>query len=178
MTLKEAQELVRAIPDFPQPGIVFRDIFPVFMNPKALNVVIDEFERLIRTKFGNDDIDVIAGLDSRGFLLGPILALRFNASFIPIRKKGKLPGKILTVAYTKEYGVDHFEMQEEAVTEGQRVLVVDDLLATGGSAKAASDLISLAKGSILGYAFLIELTDLFGRDQLPNPDSVLSLWQY
>lgn len=107
-----------------------------------------------------------------------MLALRLNTAFIPIRKKGKLPGEVLTVPYTKEYGVDHFEMQSEAVKEGQRVLIIDDLLATGGSAKAASELVKKAHGTVLGYAFLIELSDLQGRLQLESADSVLSIWEY
>jgi len=121
------------------------------------------------TKSSSNKIDVVVGLDARGFLLGPIVAMRLGAAFVPVRKKGKLPGKCITATYEKEYGEDSFEMQADAIQEGQNVVVIDDLIATGGSAKAAGELITQSGGKTLEYLFIIELTFLKGREKLIAP---------
>eukprot|EP00158_Paraphelidium_tribonemae_P000871 Partr_v1_DN23573_c0_g1_i1_m14321 putative adenine phosphoribosyltransferase len=174
-TTNDAKALITAIPDFPQPGILFRDIFPVFLNPLALEAVLDELYREISS--ANERIDMIAGLDARGFLIGPILALRLGCAFVPIRKKGKLPGDVHVVSYQKEYGVDSFEMQKNSIKPGDRVVIVDDLLATGGSASAGRDLVEAGGGLVTKFVFLIELLELKGRDKL-IADKVYSLWKY
>ena len=191
MELNEIGQLITAIPDFPQPGILFRDIFPVFANPQALKHMLDHLHVLISSSSLMKDIDMIAGLDARGFLFGPMLAMRMQVPFIPIRKKGKLPGRLHQVVYQKEYGVDHFELQADAIDQAKlgkvpRVLIVDDLLATGGSADAATQLLEKAGAKVAGYAFLIELVDLNGAELLhghhdtgvDRNELVLSLWKY
>ncbi|KAG8955716.1 adenine phosphoribosyltransferase [Tulasnella sp. 424] len=118
---------------------------------------------------GAKKVDVVVGLDARGFLLGPIIALRLGASFVPVRKKGKLPGECVTAIYEKEYGSDSFDMQADAIAQGDRVIIIDDLIATGGSAKAAGALVKQLGGQILEYVFIIELAFLKGRGQLDAP---------
>eukprot|EP00455_Lapot_gusevi_P004042 TRINITY_DN1164_c0_g2_i3.p2 TRINITY_DN1164_c0_g2~~TRINITY_DN1164_c0_g2_i3.p2 ORF type:complete len:139 (+),score=53.96 TRINITY_DN1164_c0_g2_i3:166-582(+) len=138
---------------------------------------MDLLEQHLRTTYGDNGIDVIVGLDSRGFLMGPILAMRFGIPFTPIRKQGKLPGPVTHIAYTKEYGKDVFEIQNEGVKPGQRVVIIDDLLATGGTMKAAADLIVSLQATVLECLLVIELSDLNGREAL-QPHTVFSLVQY
>lgn len=159
--------------DFPKKGIVFLDIFPLLRNPIAFETTITNFLHHLTSqtipRSTNGKIDVVVGLDARGFLFGPIIAMRLGAAFLPVRKKGKLPGQTVSVTYEKEYGADVFEMQADAVQAGQTVIVVDDLIATGGSAKAAGELIKQQGASVLEYLFIIELAALKGCAQLDAP---------
>ncbi|KAF2093717.1 adenine phosphoribosyltransferase [Rhizodiscina lignyota] len=159
---------VRQFPDFPSPGILFEDIMPIFADPKLHESLIRALELHVRQTYERIP-DVIVGLDARGFLFGPSLALRVGASFVPVRKKGKLPGPCQTESYEKEYGQDFFQMQSDGVKPGQTVLVVDDLIATGGSAAAAGGLVKKLGGTLLGYIFILELDFLKGRAKLDAP---------
>lgn len=171
---------LRSFPDFPIPGINFIDILPLFHNPAVHTALLRALELQVLA-FGASDTtlpvkpDVIVGLDARGFLFGPSLALRLNASFIPIRKKGKLPGPCVTAAYEKEYGTDFFQMQEDAIKPGQKVLVVDDIIATGGSAAAAGTLVKQLGGDLMGYLFILEIPFLKGREKLGGLPTVTLL---
>ncbi|KAF7331979.1 Adenine phosphoribosyltransferase [Mycena kentingensis (nom. inval.)] len=160
-------------PDFPKKGIVFLDIFPLLRNPVAFETLITNLVHHLTSHTipasPSKKIDVVVGLDARGFLLGPIIALRLGAAFVPVRKKGKLPGHCVTATYEKEYGADSFEMQSDAIKPGQTVVVIDDLIATGGSAKAAGELIATQGGKTLEYLFIIELTFLKGGSKLDAP---------
>lgn len=160
---------LRQYPDFPQPGILFEDIFPLFADVNLHRDLIQAFLLTIEEKLGSNKPDIIVGLDARGFLIGPQLAIALNAGFVPVRKPGKLPGQLETVEYQKEYGTDSFAIQRESVKPGSKVLVVDDLIATGGSAGAAEALIQKCGGELLGFLFLIELTKLNGRSKLSAP---------
>jgi len=159
---------MRQFPDWPQKGVLFEDIMPIFASPQLHHDLITAMELQIKQSFSTTP-DVIVALESRGFLFGPSLALRFNAGFVPIRKKGKLPGKVETEAFEKEYGQDYFQIQSEAIKSGQKVIIVDDLIATGGSAAAAGSLVKKAGGNLMGYVFLIELGFLHGREKLDAP---------
>ncbi|EKM59636.1 uncharacterized protein PHACADRAFT_158037 [Phanerochaete carnosa HHB-10118-sp] len=167
------KSLLKAHPDFPKKGIVFLDIFPVLRDPVAFETLITHFVHHLTSKTipasSAKKIDVLVGLDARGFLLGPIIAMRLGAAFVPVRKKGKLPGECVTASFEKEYGIDSFEMQSDAIKPGQSVVVVDDLIATGGSARAAGELVSKLGGKILEYLFIIELTFLKAADKLDAP---------
>ncbi|KAJ3723052.1 phosphoribosyltransferase-like protein [Lentinula raphanica] len=162
-----------AHPDFPQKGIVFLDIFPLLRDPITFETLITHFlhhlTSLTIPSIPSKKIDVVVGLDARGFLLGPIIALRLGAAFVPVRKKGKLPGTCETASYEKEYGVDSFEMQSDAVKPGQSVIIIDDLIATGGSAKAAGELVAKLGGKTIEYLFIIELMFLKGGSKLDAP---------
>ncbi|OAA48534.1 adenine phosphoribosyltransferase [Metarhizium rileyi] len=165
---------LRQFPDFPIPGIDFVDIMPLFANPDAHAILVSALELQITQMFNNVKPDIIVGLDARGFLFGPGLALRLGIGFAAVRKKGKLPGPCVTAEYVKEYGKDLFQMQEDAIQEGQKVLIVDDIIATGGSAKAAADLVTQLKGQIMGYLFILEIPGLNGRAKLgAAPSSIL-----
>ncbi len=155
MNLKEK---IKDYPDFPKKGILFRDISPILKDPSALSTVLDEFERLFHPK----DIDLFAGIESRGFLLASAMSMRYHKGMIMIRKAGKLPGKKIKQSYKIEYGKDVIEVQENSINPGDRVLICDDLLATGGTAKASADLMEKIGGIVAGFAFIIELTDLNG----------------
>ncbi len=144
--------------NFPKKGILFRDFSPILKDPSALSYTADEFAKTFHPK----DIDVFAGIESRGFILASVLASRYNKGMIMIRKAGKLPGKTTKLAYTIEYGKDTIEIQKDIVKEGERILICDDLLATGGTAKASAKLIEKVGGKIVGFAFIIELVDLNG----------------
>jgi len=160
-------------PDFPKKGIIFLDIFPLLRDPIAFETLVTHFIHQLTSQTiatsPTKKIDVIVGLDARGFLLGPIIALRLGAAFVPVRKKGKLPGKCVSASYEKEYGTDSFEMQEGAIKPNQSVVVIDDLIATGGSAKAAGELVAKQGGKTLEYLFIIELIFLEGRAKLDGP---------
>lgn len=160
-------------PDFPKKGIVFLDIFPILRDPLVFEALISHItQHLCSHTLGlspTKKIDVIVGLDARGFLLGPILALRLGAAFVPVRKQGKLPGQCIQASYEKEYGMDTFEMQADAIKPGQTVVVVDDLIATGGSAKAAGELVAKLGGKTLEYIFIIELMFLKASSKLDAP---------
>ncbi|KAK1149986.1 adenine phosphoribosyltransferase [Aspergillus melleus] len=160
---------LRQFPDFPSPGILFEDILPIFADPSLHEALLRSLELHIREAHAGQKPDVIVGLDARGFLFGPSLALRLGASFVPVRKQGKLPGPCQTQAYEKEYGQDFFQMQADAIKPGQKVIVVDDIIATGGSAWAAGELINKLGGDLMGFIFILELEFLKGRDKLPAP---------
>ena len=156
MNLKEK---IADYQNFPKKGILFRDFSPILGDPSALSFVIEEFTK----KFHPNDVDVFAGIESRGFILACALALKYNKGMILLRKPGKLPGKIVKTSYTLEYGKAALEIQINAIQKGQRVLICDDLLATGGTAKAAAKLIEKIDGIVVGFAFIIELLELNGR---------------
>jgi adenine phosphoribosyltransferase len=162
---------LRQFKDFPEPGILFEDILPIFASPQLHEGLLRGLELSIEQQFGASGAkpDVVVGLDARGFLFGPSLALRLGASFVPVRKRGKLPGPCETAEYKKEYGSDFFQMQADAIKSGQKVLIVDDIIATGGSAAAAGSLVKKLGGTIMGYLFILELDFLKGRDQLDAP---------
>jgi len=159
---------IRQFPDFPQPGILFEDILPIFASPSLHRDLITALELRIKASFPSPP-DVIVALESRGFLFGPTLALNLGASFVPVRKRGKLPGPVETEAFEKEYGKDFFQIQSDAIRPGQKVVVVDDLIATGGSAACAGNLVKKLGGELLGFVFLMELTFLDGRSKLGGP---------
>lgn len=156
------RQKLRQYPDFPSKGIMFEDILPIFQDPKAFQMLIDG----LKLRIGDRKVDVIVGLDARGFLFGPTLALQLGASFVPVRKQGKVPGETVSAVYEKEYGQDCFEMQADAISKGQSVIIVDDIIATGGSAKAAGELVKKLGGNIVEYLFILELDFLKGRDKL------------
>ena len=167
------KDLVRDVRDYPKSGIVFKDITPVLADIDALRTSIKE----MAAPFTNLGIDIVVGIESRGFIFGAPIADLLNAGFVPVRKPGKLPWKTESVSYELEYGTDALEIHEDAITEGQNVLIVDDLLATGGTAEATCKLVSKLGGNIKGLSVLIELKDLNGRKRL-NQYNVHSLVQY
>ncbi|HEX8926100.1 MAG TPA: adenine phosphoribosyltransferase [Terriglobales bacterium] len=167
------KEYIREIPDYPKPGILFYDITTLIKEKAGLARVIDG----ITGHFINKDIDLVVGMEARGFIFGPAVAYRLNAGFIPIRKPRKLPGETVKHTYKLEYGEDTLEIHKDAISKAQRVLVVDDLLATGGTAVAATELVKQLGGEICGIAFVIELDFLNGRDKLKEYD-VYSLLHY
>ncbi|VFJ13051.1 adenine phosphoribosyltransferase [Candidatus Nitrosocosmicus franklandus] len=158
------QNLIRDYPDFPKQGILFRDITPVFRDVKSLSLLGDFFYE----KFSSIDIDYVAGIEARGFILATILGLRFNKGVIMIRKAGKLPGKTIRQDYSIEYGTAMMEIQSDSITKGDNVLVADDLLATGGTASAAANLIEELGGSVSGFAIIVELSSLGGSKLLQS----------
>ncbi|XP_034465392.1 adenine phosphoribosyltransferase [Hippoglossus hippoglossus] len=166
---------IRAFPDFPKKGILFRDICPLLKDPAALTAVTDLFEEHVRNNY--KQVDLIVGLDARGFLFGPLLAQRLGVGFVLIRKTGKLPGATASVAYDLEYGKAEVEVQEDAVAPGQKVLLIDDLLATGGTMYAAIQLMRKQEADVVGCMVVIELKELNGIDKL-KPHSVFSVVQY
>jgi adenine phosphoribosyltransferase len=163
-------QYIRDIPDFPKPGIVFKDITPLLAEPRAFTEAVD---RLI-SHYRPDDIDVIAAAEARGFLFAAPMALRMGKPFVPLRKPGKLPHQTHSLRYDLEYGSAELQVHIDAVTPGGRVLLVDDLLATGGTVAAACQLVEKVGGRVAGCAFLIELTFLGGRDKL-RPHEVFSV---
>jgi adenine phosphoribosyltransferase len=167
------KDLVRDVRDYPKPGIVFKDITPVLSDIDALRTSIKE----MAAPFTNLGIDIVVGIESRGFIFGAPIADLLNAGFVPVRKPGKLPWKTKSVSYELEYGTDTLEIHKDAITEGQNVLIVDDLLATGGTSEATCKLVSKLGGNIKGLSVLIELKDLKGRKRL-NQYNVHSLVQY
>ncbi|MFA4030130.1 MAG: hypothetical protein GDYSWBUE_001619 [Candidatus Fervidibacterota bacterium] len=166
------REAIRTIPDFPKPGVLFRDITPILQKPDLFRGVIDAFVH----RYRDASIEVVTAVEARGFIFGAPLALELNAAFVPMRKKGKLPYKTISITYELEYGEDSIEMHIDAIQPGQRVLVFDDVLATGGTAQAMAKLVERAGGNVVGVAFVIELVDLKGRERLAGYD-VFSLVQ-
>ena len=157
---------IRDIPDFPVEGILFKDITPLLQNPQAFREAIDQ----LAARYKDRAIDQVVAIESRGFIFGAPLAYKLGAGFIPVRKPGKLPAETISVEYTLEYGTNTLEMHKDALKPGDRVLLVDDLLATGGSARAAANLIEQLGGKVEGIAFLIELEFLHGRSKLEGYD--------
>ncbi len=160
--LDYARNAIRDIPDFPKPGIVFKDITPLLASPRAFHIVLDS----LAERFIGEHIDVVVGVEARGFVFGGALAARLNASFVPARKPGKLPAAHDKVLYDTEYSSAELQMHKDSIPEEARCIVVDDLLATGGTAKAAADLVRLQGGYVVAYAFVIELGFLNGREKL------------
>ena len=160
------RRLIRDIPDFPKPGILFRDITPLLANPSGLALAVE----LLANPFRGQNIDLVVGAESRGFIFGTAVAYCLSAGFVVVRKPGKLPHKRISMSYDLEYGKDTLEMHADAIVKGQRVLIVDDLLATGGTMKACCDLVEKLGGSIAGIAVLIELVGLQGRRKLTPYD--------
>lgn len=168
-----AESLVRDVPDFPKPGILFKDITPVVQDPAALKEVIQKFAEWGRGL----KADVVVGIEARGFIFGAPLAIELGISFVPLRKLGKLPGERITEEYALEYGINTVEMHVDAIKPGQRVIIIDDLLATGGTAAAACRLSERIGGEVVGCGFLIELDFLEGRKILSSYE-IHSLLRY
>ncbi len=173
MNIKDLKALIQDVPDFPKKGIVFKDITPLLADPKGFAAVI---EGLI-APFQQMGIQIVAGVESRGFLLAPAMAARLGAGIVPLRKKGKLPRKVHSASYDLEYGTDSIEAHADAFPRNSRVLLVDDVLATGGTAAAATSLIKALGGQLVGSAFLIELAFLNGRKKLAG-QNIHSLLTY
>lgn len=169
----DLKNYIRNIPDFPKAGILFRDITTLLKNDKAFRLAINS----LAAKYKNKKIDAVIGVEARGFIVGGAIAHKLGAGFVPVRKKGKLPWKTNSVTYNLEYGTDTLEMHHDAICPGKKVLIVDDLLATGGTIRAVTDLVKQLQGKIVGVAFLIELTDLKGREKLKEYQ-VYSLIKY
>ncbi len=160
------ESLIRVIPDFPIPGIMFRDITPLLKDSAGFRATIDLFV----DRFENERIDMVVAVEARGYMFGAPLAYRLGAGFVPVRKPGKLPAATRSESYTLEYGTNSLEVHDDAIAPGQRVLVVDDLLATGGTAAATGRLLDSLGAEIVGFAFLIELAALDGRKALAGRD--------
>jgi adenine phosphoribosyltransferase len=171
--MDELKAHIREVPDFPKPGILFYDITTLLKDPLALRQAVDRFVWM----FAGRHIDKVVGIESRGFMFGPIVAYNLNAGFVPVRKPGKLPAEKVRESYALEYGTDTVEMHRDAIAPGERVLIVDDLVATGGTALATARLVESVGGEVAGLAFIVELTFLPGRDRLQGYD-VLSLIRY
>lgn len=170
---KRIDSTIRTIPNFPKEGIMFKDITPILEDPKLCKDIINEF------KLGSAGIDAVVGVESRGFLFGLPLAIELGVPFIPIRKKGKLPYETVNYAYDLEYGSAEVEMHKDTIKKGWKVLVHDDLLATGGTAAAASELIKMEGGEVFGFSFLIGLDFLNGEERLKEySDNIITLVNY
>jgi adenine phosphoribosyltransferase len=170
---EQLKRLIRDIPDFPKPGIVFRDITPLLADPPGIAMAVE----LLANPFRGKNIDLVVGAESRGFIFGTAVACCLSAGFVVVRKPGKLPHKRISMSYDLEYGKDTLEMHADAIVADQRVLIVDDLLATGGTMKACCDLVTKLGGTIAGIAVLIELTGLGGRQKV-KPHQVHSVVKY
>lgn len=166
MEIESIKALIRDVPDFPQEGIVFKDITPLLADEIAFSTVID----LIVVHFGRGNVDKVVGIEARGFIVASPVAYHFGAGFVPVRKKDKLPWQTETAEYALEYGTATLEIHRDAVRSGERVLIVDDVLATGGTAKATASLVERIGGKVVGIACLIELDFLRGREQLEGYD--------
>src|SRR5213592_1462341 len=162
----DLKDAIRSIPDYPKPGIVFRDITTLLGNARAFRRAVDELVQ----PWAGSKIDKVAGIEARGFILGGAVAHQVSAGFVPIRKKGKLPHTTVRIAYSLEYGIDEMEMHEDAVAKGERVILVDDLIATGGTAEGAVKLLRQIGADVLAACFIIDLPDLGGADKLRQLD--------
>jgi adenine phosphoribosyltransferase len=171
--MKQLAETIRSIQDFPKKGIVFRDITTLLKDAEALHQTVN----LLNNRYKSSRIDKVVCIESRGFILGSALAVSLGAGFVPIRKKGKLPAEVVSEQYALEYGTDKIEMHTDAILPGERILLHDDLLATGGTMCAAVNLVEKLQANIIGISFLIELSFLKGRERLNHYD-VFSLIQY
>jgi adenine phosphoribosyltransferase len=165
-TVERIKGLIRDIPDFPQPGIIFKDITPLLADDDAFSSAID----LIVVRYGRGNVDKVVGIEARGFILASPVAYHFGAGFIPVRKEGKLPWEAEREEYALEYGTAVLEIHKDAIRDGDRVLIVDDVLATGGTARATARLVERLGGKVIGIACLIELTFLKGRENLAGYD--------
>ena len=171
--MEALREIIRDVPDFPKKGIIFKDITPLLQDKDLFKKAID----LLCERFKNKKIDAVVSVESRGFILGSAIAYKMGAGFVPVRKKGKLPYKTHSATYELEYGQDTLEMHQDAIKKGDKVLIVDDLLATGGTLGATIDLVKQMGGEITGVGFLIELSFLKGRDKIKDYE-VVSLIEY
>jgi adenine phosphoribosyltransferase len=171
--MQHLKQLIREIPDFPKAGILFYDITTLLKDKKGLRGVIDG----LKNQYEGIGVDVVLGIEARGFIFAPALAYALGAGFVPVRKPKKLPAECASVTYDLEYGSDTLEIHRDAIPAGSRVLIVDDLLATGGTAKAATQLVEDLGGTVAGVAFVVELTFLGGREKL-NGHNIFSLLQY
>jgi adenine phosphoribosyltransferase len=171
--MSEVEKYIKSIPDFPKPGIIFRDVTSVTENPEGMKLAIDEMDKLL----DGVDYDVIAGAESRGFIFGAPLAYKNNKGLVLVRKKGKLPRETVEMSYDLEYGQATIEIHKDSIKPGEKVVLVDDLIATGGTIEAAAKLIESLGGIVVKMVFLIELTDLKGRERLSKYD-VASVVQF
>jgi adenine phosphoribosyltransferase len=171
--MDDLKKLIREIPDYPKPGILFYDLTTLLKDPLGFHSLVDK----LCEHYNGKKVEIVAGIEARGFIFAPALAYRLKAGFIPVRKPKKLPWKTASVTYQLEYGSDQLEIHEDAVRPGQRVLLCDDLLATGGTASAAINLVRKLGGEVAGAAFAVELSFLNGRSKLPSVD-VFSLLKY
>jgi len=171
--MSDLKSSIRNVPDFPKPGIGFKDITTLLIDGPAFREAVD----LLAERFKNQEIKKVVGIESRGFVFGSVIAYKWGVGFVPVRKPGKLPAETISEEYDLEYGTDSLEIHRDAITPGEKVLIVDDLLATGGTAQATVNLINRLGGEIAGIAFLIELSFLNGRQKLRGYD-VLSLMEY
>ncbi|MCR5715591.1 MAG: adenine phosphoribosyltransferase [Lachnospiraceae bacterium] len=162
--MKKLEEYVRTIPDFPEPGIMFRDVTSVLQDADGLHLAVDEMQKLV----ADLDFDVVAGPESRGFIFGTPIAYNLHKPFVLIRKKGKLPCETVSIEYELEYGTATIEMHKDSIKPGQRVLIVDDLIATGGTTEAMIKLVESLGGEVVGVVVLMELAGLKGRDKIKN----------
>jgi adenine phosphoribosyltransferase len=158
------KKLIRTIPDFPKPGIMFRDVTTLFQDPEGFRTVIE----ILRERYADQEIDAVVGVESRGFIVGAPLALALGCAFIPMRKPGKLPAATHSETYELEYGTDELHIHVDAIKPGERLLIIDDLLATGGTARAAARLVRHCQGFIVEAAFIVDLPDLKGHEKLED----------
>lgn len=170
--MPELKDYIRDIPDFPKPGIVFKDITPLLKNPQAFREAVDR----IASHFEGGKVDRVLGAEARGFIIGAAVAYKMGVGFLPVRKPGKLPSDIHAASYELEYGTDSLEIHTDAIESGERILLVDDLLATGGTMAACCELVEKMGGEVAGVAFVVELAFLNGRDKLAkyNPYSLIT----
>lgn len=171
--MNELKKLIREIPDYPKPGILFYDVTTLLKDKKGFHMMVDS----LCSHYSGANVDIVVGIEARGFIFGPALAYSLGAGFVPVRKPKKLPGKTASVTYSLEYGTDTLEIHDDAISAGQRVIICDDLLATGGTAAATVKLVRQLGGEVVGTAFAVELTFLNGRSKLAGLD-VFSLMQY
>jgi adenine phosphoribosyltransferase len=171
--MDDLKQLIRAVPDYPKPGILFYDLTTLLKDQRGFHTLVDR----LCDHYATQTVDVVVGIEARGFIFAPALAYRLNAGFVPVRKPKKLPAKTASVSYALEYGTDTLEIHEDAIKPGQRVLISDDLLATGGTCAATAQLIRKLGGLVAGAAFAVELTFLNGRAKLPGLD-VFSLIKF
>lgn len=171
--MNHLKQLIREVPDYPKPGILFYDLTTLLQNPGGFHSLVDE----LCGHYAGKQVDAVVGIEARGFILAPALAYRLDAGFIPVRKPKKLPWKTTSVTYQLEYGTDTLEIHEDSIKPGQRVLISDDLLATGGTAAATAQLVRKLGGEVVGASFAVELTFLNGRAKLPGID-IFSMIQY
>lgn len=174
MSIAEIKKSIRNIPDYPKPGIQFKDITTAMKNPQIFKEIID----LMTTHLSKQPIDYIVGIDARGFIFGAALAYKLGCGFVPVRKPGKLPADTIAEEYALEYGTDKLEIHKDALQKGDRVIIVDDLIAVGGTAEAAAKLVEKLGAKIISFAFVIELTALNGRAKLESRAKVYSLVQF
>lgn len=171
--MEKLKKIIRDVPDFPKPGIVFKDITTLLKDPEALRRAID----LLTERYRDRGIDKIIGIESRGFIFAPAVAYLIGAGFVPVRKPGKLPADTVSIEYELEYGTDALEIHRDALASGEKVLIVDDLIATGGTAEAVANMVEQLGAELVGLAFLVELSFLEPRKKLPGRE-IFSLIQY